>query len=72
MATVQSIVCLVDVDNTLLDNDSIQQDLKDHLELTYGPDARDRYWNILEELFSETWLPRLSRSLAAVPRRAST
>jgi FMN phosphatase YigB (HAD superfamily) len=53
MAPVQPIVCLVDVDNTLLDNDSMQQDLKDHLELTYGRDARDRYWSIQEDLFSE-------------------
>src|SRR5271154_7410261 len=53
MAPVHTIVCLVDVDNTLLDNDSIQQDLKEHLELTYGPEARDRYWRILEDLFSE-------------------
>jgi FMN phosphatase YigB (HAD superfamily) len=53
MAPVQPIVCLVDVDNTLLDNDAVQQDLKDHLELTYGRDARERYWNILEELFAE-------------------
>jgi FMN phosphatase YigB (HAD superfamily) len=53
MAPVQPIVCLVDVDNTLLDNDGVQQDLKDHLELTYGRDARERCWNILEELFAE-------------------
>jgi FMN phosphatase YigB (HAD superfamily) len=47
------IVFLVDLDNTLLDNDSVQQDLKDHLEFAYGRDVRDRYWKILEELFSE-------------------
>ena len=46
-------VFLLDVDNTLLDNDGIQQDLKDHLERAYGRDARDRYWRILEDLFSE-------------------
>ncbi len=46
-------VFLVDVDNTLLDNDRIQQDLKDHLERAYGCDARDRYWSILEDLFAE-------------------
>src|SRR6185503_7259 len=40
------IVFLVDVDNTLVDNDGIQQDLKDHLEQTYGVAARDRYWTI--------------------------
>ena len=53
MARLHPIVFLVDVDNTLLDNDGIQQDLKDHLERAYGPDARDRYWRILEDLFSE-------------------
>ena len=47
------IVFLVDVDNTLVDNDGIQQDLKDHLEQTYGVDARDRYWRILEDLMVE-------------------
>ncbi len=47
------LVFLVDVDNTLVDNDGIQQDLKDHLERTYGLAARDRYWRILEDLFTE-------------------
>ncbi len=46
-------VFLVDVDNTLVDNDAIQQDLKDHLERAYGAAARERYWRILEDLFSE-------------------
>ena len=47
------LVFLVDVDNTLVDNDGIQQDLKDHLERTYGVAARDRYWRILEDLMVE-------------------
>src|SRR3990167_781498 len=47
------IVFLVDVDNTLVDNDGIQQDLKDHLERTYGRAARERYWRILEDLMVE-------------------
>ena len=47
------IAFLVDVDNTLVDNDGIQQDLKDHLEQTYGVAARDRYWRILEDLMVE-------------------
>lgn len=53
MVPVNPIVFLVDVDNTLLDNDGVQQDLKDHLERAYGRDARDRYWRILEDLFAE-------------------
>jgi FMN phosphatase YigB (HAD superfamily) len=53
MIKLHPIVFLVDVDNTLIDNDGIQQDLKDHLEQTYGAAARDRYWLILEELMVE-------------------
>jgi len=49
----QPVTFLVDVDNTLLDNDRIQQDLKDHLERSFGMAARDRYWAILEELWAE-------------------
>jgi FMN phosphatase YigB (HAD superfamily) len=47
------IVFLVDVDNTLVDNDGIQQDLKDHLEEVYGLAARERYWTMLEGLMTE-------------------
>jgi FMN phosphatase YigB (HAD superfamily) len=47
------IVFLFDVDNTLLDNDAVQDDLKAHLADNYGAAARDRYWQILEELRSE-------------------
>ena len=46
-------VFLVDVDNTLLDNDRIQSDLKRHLEREFGAECRDRYWTILEDLFGE-------------------
>ena len=47
------VVFLVDVDNTLLDNDRIQDDLKRHLEREFGAASRDRYWAILEALFVE-------------------
>lgn len=53
MKLAHPIVFLVDVDNTLIDNDGIQQDLKDHIERTFGPAARERYWRILEDLFAE-------------------
>lgn len=47
------IVFLVDVDNTLLDNDRIQDDLRRHLEREFGAPARDRNWAILEARFVE-------------------
>jgi len=51
--SIAPIVFLVDVDNTLLDNDRIQADLKRHLEREFGAASRDRYWAILEALFAE-------------------
>jgi FMN phosphatase YigB (HAD superfamily) len=47
------IVFLVDCDNTLLDNDRVQNDLRDHLEREFGVDSRDRYWAIFEQLRAE-------------------
>ena len=47
------VVFLVDVDNTLLDNDHIQADIKAYLERQYGTASRDRYWTILDDLFVE-------------------
>ena len=47
------IVFLFDVDNTLLDNDGVQHDLREHLACTHGEQARNRYWAIFEELRNE-------------------
>jgi len=42
---------LVDVDDTLLDNDRFRDDLEQHLEQVYGVDARSAYWTIQERRF---------------------
>jgi len=47
------IVFLVDVDNTLVDNDHIAADLRRHLEREVGRERQERYWAIFEELRSE-------------------
>ena len=44
------VVFLIDVDNTLLDNDRVAADLKRHLTGTVGADSQERYWAIFEEL----------------------
>jgi FMN phosphatase YigB (HAD superfamily) len=51
-AATADIVFLVDVDNTLLDNDRLISDLMDHIASVYGPATRDRYSQILEEVRS--------------------
>lgn len=47
------VVFLFDVDNTLLDNDRVSADLRNHLEQAIGHERQQRYWEIFEELRSE-------------------
>ncbi len=72
MSLPDPIVFLVDVDNTLLDNDHVQADLREHLERVFGAACRDRYWTILEDLMIELgyrdYLGALQRYRAEHPR----
>src|SRR5215510_8369607 len=52
MAT-HDIVFLIDVDNTLLDNDHVAADLRRHLVAKVGRDRQRRYWELFEELRKE-------------------
>jgi FMN phosphatase YigB (HAD superfamily) len=47
------VVFLLDVDNTLLDNDRFGADLGARLEQAFGADQRDRYWAIFAALRDE-------------------
>jgi len=53
MKKTSPIVFLVDVDDTLLDNGRVQADLKKHIEREFGPQCRDRFWAIHQELFKQ-------------------
>ena len=44
------VVFLLDVDNTLLDNDRVQADLDAHIAKLFGADAAKTYWSIYETL----------------------
>jgi FMN phosphatase YigB (HAD superfamily) len=51
--TAAAVTFLIDVDNTLLDNDAVQADLREQLEVDFGTQSRDRYWALFEQLRSE-------------------
>ena len=53
MTSPQDVVFLLDVDNTLLDNDRIIADLRGHLQREFGTASAQRYWAIFESLRSE-------------------
>src|ERR1700676_687932 len=68
------LVFLLDVDNTLLDNDAVSDDLRRHLLDTFGADCQRRYWRIFEELRLELgyadYLGALQRYRLEHPRDA--
>jgi FMN phosphatase YigB (HAD superfamily) len=70
------VVFLLDVDNTLLDNDAVINDLRRHLLETSGPDCERRYWEIFEQLRSELgyadYLGALQRYRIERPRDPNT
>jgi len=72
MPSPHPVAFLVDVDNTLLDNDHIAADLKRHLEHAVGPEQQARYWTIFEELRAELgyadYLGALQRYRVEQPR----
>jgi FMN phosphatase YigB (HAD superfamily) len=65
------VVFLLDVDNTLLDNDSVAADLRTHLTEAFGEERQERYWTFFEELRSELgyadYLGALQRFRLAYP-----
>jgi FMN phosphatase YigB (HAD superfamily) len=66
------VVFLIDVDNTLLNNDHIIADLMRHLDREVGHERQQRYWAIFEELRSELgyadYLGALQRYRIEYPR----
>jgi phosphoglycolate phosphatase-like HAD superfamily hydrolase len=68
----ERVVFLLDVDNTLLDNDRVIADLMRHLEREVGPERQQRYWAIFEELRAELgyadYLGALQRYRVEYPR----
>src|SRR5918996_4990296 len=72
MAPDNEVVFLLDVDNTLLDNDRVTADLRRHLEREVGYECQQHYWTFFEELRAELgyadYLGALQRYRIAYPR----
>src|SRR5467141_2868164 len=47
------VVFLFDVDNTLLDNDSVTEDMRRHMADMLGADSQQQYWDLFEQLRRE-------------------
>src|SRR5258705_2397011 len=66
------VVFLLDVDNTLLNNDQVTADLRHHLGQAFGIQRQERYWAIFEQLRTELgyadYLGALQRYRVEYPR----
>src|SRR5256714_9661172 len=49
----QPLVFLLDVDNTLLDNDAIKKDWDEQLQVELGPKLTTRFWEMYEQVRKE-------------------
>jgi len=69
------VVYLIDVDNTLLDNDRVVADLMRHLDQTVGHDMQQHYWTFFNKLRAELgyaeYLGELQADRAARPHDLS-
>jgi len=50
MSKVHPLVSLLDVDDTLFDNDALERELREHLSRSWKASGRDRFWEIFEQL----------------------
>ncbi len=48
-----TLVFLIDVDNTLINNDEIKSDLDAHIKVDLGEKLTARYWEIYEQVRKE-------------------
>jgi FMN phosphatase YigB (HAD superfamily) len=65
MLSTGRVTFLLDVDNTLLDNDRFAADLGDRLEQAFGASERERYWAIFGRLREQLGLADYLGSLQA-------
>jgi FMN phosphatase YigB (HAD superfamily) len=65
MLSAGEVIFLLDVDNTLLDNDRFAADLGDRLEQSFGASERERYWAIFGRLREQLGLADYLGSLQA-------
>ena len=58
-----TLVFLLDVDNTLIDNDRVKEDLNAHLQVELGPKLTARFWEIYEQARQERGVVDIPLSL---------
>lgn len=58
-----TLVFLIDVDNTLIDNDQVKRDLDEHLKVELGDSLTARFWELYEQARQESGVVDIPLSL---------
>ncbi|HVB20428.1 MAG TPA: hypothetical protein VNG51_00595 [Ktedonobacteraceae bacterium] len=58
-----TLVFLLDVDNTLLDNDNVKNDFDAHVQVELGPALTERFWDLYERIRKEEGVVNIPRAL---------
>ena len=59
-----TLVFLIDVDNTLIDNDNVKNDLDTYLRVEIGPALTDFFWELYEQAREESGVVNIPLALA--------
>jgi FMN phosphatase YigB (HAD superfamily) len=65
------LVFLLDVDNTLIDNDRVKEDLDTHIQVELGPVLTKRFWDIYEQVREEGGVVNIPLSLQRLREQVS-
>lgn len=65
-----TLVFLLDVDNTLIDNDGVKEDIDEHLKVEIGEQLTSRYWELYEQAREESEVVNIPLALERL--RAAT
>lgn len=58
-----TLVFLIDVDNTLIDNDFVKSDLDEHIRVEMGETVTDRFWELYEKAREESGVVNIPLAL---------
>lgn len=67
-----TLVFLLDVDNTLLDNDNVKTNFDTHLQVELGPTLTERFWDLYELIRKEESVVNIPRSLKELREQTSS
>jgi len=65
------LVFLIDVDNTLLDNDEVKNDYDAHIQIELGPALAKRFWDLYEQVREEESVVDIPQTLQRLREQTS-